>query len=197
MNKYTIYFEGFKDNNRKLVEKILWENGDLYINFIDISYINNFTKKDEAIVHASMLYATNLLSQIIASFVFNIFSRREDEGKRSVFPEIYGRLSTAYAHVCPSIPATYLIYSRHKLSKGDMDWSKSIEKETWLKYFDEFENGVKWVIDNLELLLPYISNNHVEESEKERIKKYMLDEHLRINSEIRDGTVSYERISNY
>jgi len=25
----------------------------------------------------------------------------------------------------------------------------------------------------------------------------MLDEHLRINSEIRDGTVSYERISNY
>ena len=78
-----------------------------------------------------------------------------------------------------------------------MDWSKSIEKETWLKYFDEFGNGVKWVIDNLELLLPYISSNNVEESEKERMKKYMIDEHLRINSEIRDGTVSYERISNY
>ena len=65
LNKYTIYFEKFKRNNNRLIEKKSFELDSNNINYIEISYINELTTKDEAIVHASMLYATNLLSQII------------------------------------------------------------------------------------------------------------------------------------
>jgi len=150
----------------------------------------------DVVSYAALLYATNLLSQVIHSnFGWTILSFHDE--KKSVFPEIFGFLYTADAHVCPSVPATLVIYCTENMSRNDdYGWSVKLEKETWNRYHDNFSEATQWTKLNLNMLLQYLTDKKFTFKELMIISQMIDDEHIRINTDITQSNAS-TRIANY
>jgi hypothetical protein len=167
------------------------------LSFTELPVIRQRLLSKELISYASMLYATNLLSQVVHSYVTPLFLLKDDIKKRSVFPEIYGILSTAYRHVCPSIPATLVIYCEQNTNEQEGSWNRNLELESWRKYSADFDSGLVWVKDNLNLLLPYLSDSNFGKSDVTQFISFVDSEHLRIHEEIYKNRFESTRISNF
>lgn len=193
MGDFTSFLPRFKEINADyFVSKCTRFNDDLSI--VDIPKIREMLRDDEIVLYASILYATNLLSQIANSYVTSLFALKNDEEKRSLFPEVFGILSTAYKHVCPSIPATIIIYC-HKDPSGP--WNRELEIATWRQYVENFDAAIHWIQGSLSVLLPYLSDKKIEDAEMQEINAYIRNEHLRISDEIYKYSDESHRISNY
>jgi hypothetical protein len=119
--------------------------------------------------------------------------------RRSVFPEIYGILSTAYSHVCPSVPSTIIIYCNETADGNDYaNWDKKIERKTWNENLKEFKNGVIWVQSNLDNLMPFLTSSILSEIDLTEIEFKLDEEHKRIDDEINGVVVTNpKRLTNY
>jgi hypothetical protein len=201
MHKLTDYFEKYKEINSNHCDyKSLFSRGDQHIWYFltDIPEIRkriNFNSYD-VVPYAALLYATNLLSQVIHSnFGWAILSFHDE--KKSVFPEIFGFLYTADAHVCPSVPATLVIYWTENMSQDDdCGWSIKLEKETWNHYHDNFSEAIQWTKLNLDMLLQHLTDKKFTSEELMIISQIIDDEHIRINIDITQSNAS-TRIANY
>lgn len=98
MKDYLSFFERFREINSNFEYEVRdWS-------FVQFSKLREHIEDEELIAYSSLLYATNLLSQIIYTYFPNIDTNYSEE-RRSIFPKICGILSTAYSHVCPSVPS--------------------------------------------------------------------------------------------
>jgi hypothetical protein len=165
--------------------------------FVQFSKLREQIEDEELIAYSSLLYVTNLLSQIIYTYFPNIDTNYSEE-RRSIFPKICGILSTAYSPVCPSVPSTVVIYCTQTTDvDGNANWDRAIERKTWNATFIDFENSVRWANSNLEKLLPYLTNSILNDIDLREIQLKMLEEHKRINDEINGVAIeNFKRITN-
>jgi hypothetical protein len=165
--------------------------------FVQFSKLREQIEDEELIAYASLLYATNLLSQIIYTYFPNIETNFSME-RRSVFPKICGILSTAYSYVCPSVPSTVVIYCTETTDiDGNANWDRTVERKTWNANFIDFEFSVIWTNSNLEKLLPYLTSSKLNDIDLREIQLKMLEEHKRINDEINGVAIgNFKRITN-
>jgi hypothetical protein len=191
MKNYTKFFNRFTEINSN------FEYGVTDWSFVQFSKLREQIEDEELIAYSTLLYATNLLSQIIYTYFPNIETNYCEES-RSVFPKICGILSTAYSHVCPSVPSTVVIYCIETTDiDGNANWDKAIEHKTWNANFIDFENSVRWVNTNLEKLLPYLTSSKLNDIDLREIQLKILEEHKRINDEINGVVIgNFKRITN-
>ena len=196
MIDFNTYFERYKQVNYDFFSNKTGMYKDR-LSFTEIPVIRKSILSKELIVYASMLYAINLLSQVVHSYLTPLFFLKDDIKKRSVFPEIYGILSTAYKHVCPSIPATLIIYCNQNTNHQEGSWDRSLELEMWKKYSADFDSALVWVKDNLKMLMAYLSDSNFDTSDIAQIASLLESEHSRIHNEIHMNRFDLTRISNF
>ena len=206
MLEFALYFVKFKEIN-STYSGSRFNSRDEWTFIYDIPRVREFLEYEryDVITYGAMLYATNLLSQVIHSnfcisyvvetdsgFRFNeITYLNSDEKRKMVFPEIFGLLSTSYSHICPSVPATQIIYCNQDSIEDDLGgWNKKLERETWSKYHENFCDAIKWVKLNLDTLLPYLLDKKFNYEEFVKINKIIDYEHIRINTEIYNDSSS-------
>ena len=191
MKDYKAFFDRFREINSD------FDFGSREWSFVQFSKLRKTIKDEELINYSSMLYATNLLHQIVHSYFPNT-ELKFNADKRSVFPQIYGILSTAYSHVCPSVPSTVIIYCKETTDEdGNVNWDRQIERKTWNDHLIEFGNGVTWVQLNLEKLLPYLCSSNFSESDLKEIQFKLDEEHKIIDDEINGVAIgNFKRITN-
>lgn len=198
MKDYTSFFDRFREINSNFQsDSSIWGR-DWDWSYVQFSNHRLTIKDAELINYSSLLYATNLLSQIVYTYFPNIQILNNSE-KQVVFPEIYGILSTAYLHVCPSVPSTIIIYCNETADGNDYaNWDKKIERKTWNEKLTEFENGVIWVQSNLDDLMPFLTSSMLSEIDLREIQLKLDEEHKRINNEINGAVVANQkRKTNY
>jgi hypothetical protein len=191
MKNYTTFLNRFTEINSN------FENGVSDWSFVQFSKLREQIEDEELIAYSTLLYATNLLSQIVYTY-FPDAEILNNSDKRSVFPKICGILSTAYSYVCTSVPSTLVIYCIETTDiDGNANWDRAIELKTWNANFIDFENSVKWVNTNLEKLLPYLTSIILNDIDLREIQLKMLEEHKRINDEINGVAIgNFKRITN-
>jgi len=191
MKDYLSFFERFREINSN------FEYGVSDWSFVHFSKLREQIEDEELIAYSTLLYATNLLSQIVYTY-FSDAEILNNSDKRSVFPKICGILSTAYSCVCPSVPSTLVVYCIETTDiDGNANWDRAIERKTWNANFIDFENSVKWVNTNLEKLLPYLTSIILNDIDLREIQLKMLEEHKRINDEINGVAIgNFKRITN-
>jgi hypothetical protein len=184
MKDYTSFFDRFREINSNFQsDSSIWRR-DWEWSYIQFSNLRLTIKDEELINYSSLLYAINLLSQIVYTYFPNIQILNNSE-KQAVFPEIYGILSTAHLHVCPSVPSTVIIYCKETTDEdGNANWDRTIECKTWNSNLINFENAVKWVIVNLKKLLPFLTSNILSETDLREIQIKLVEEQKRIDDEI-------------
>ena len=192
MNDYATFFDRFREINSN------FEYGVSDWSFVQFSKLREQIEDEELIAYSTLLYATNLLSQIVYTY-FPDAEILNNSDKRSVFPKICGILSTAYSYVCPSVPSTLVIYCIETTDiDGNANWDRAIERKTWNANFIDFENSVKWVNTNLEKLLPYLTSSILSEIDLREIQLKFDEEHKRIDNEINGTLVTIpKRVTNY
>ena len=192
MNDYATFFDRFREINSN------FEYGVSDWSFIQFSKLREQIEDQELITYSTLLYATNLLSQIIYTYFPNLETNYSEE-RRSVFPKICGILSTAYSYVCPSVPSTVVIYCTQTTDDdGNANWDKKIEHKTWNENLTEFKNGVIWVQSNLDNLIPFLTSSILSEIDLTEIEFKLDEEHKRIDDEINGVVVTNrKRLTNY
>jgi len=198
MKDYTSFFDRFREINSNFQsDSSIWGR-DWDWSYVQFSNHRLTIKDAELISYSSLLYATNLLSQIVYTYFPNIQILNNSE-KQVVFPEIYGILSTAYLHVCPSVPSTIIIYCNETADGNDYaNWDKKIERKTWNENLKEFKNGVNWVQSNLDNLMPFLTSSILSENDLTEIEFKLDEEHKRIDDEINGVVVTNpKRLTNY
>ena len=110
---------------------------------------------------------------------------REDVEKFLLFPAIDGILSLSGRWVCPSLPATVVIYNTSRQIE-EVSWNRESEIETWETHLAEFEAAVSWVLKRTSLLLSKLFYPGWDQFfDGDQFKFYLQCEHDRINREIR------------
>lgn len=198
MKDYKAFFDRFREINSNFQSYSSIWGRDWEWSFIQFSNLRITIKDEELINYSSLLYATNLLSQIVYTYFPNIQILNNSE-KQAVFPEIYGVLSTAYLHVCPSVPSTIIIYCNETADgDGNANWDRQIERKTWNNHLVEFENSVTWVKSNLNNLMPLLTSSKLCEVDLTEIQYKLDEEHKRIDAEINGVVVTNpKRLTNY
>jgi hypothetical protein len=136
-----------------------------------------YLRSKEVIPYATLLYAMNLLSQVVATHFSTSLILRSDKDKENLFPEIFGILSTANMHVCPSVPASIVIYcSMDEFDKDYAPWNHKLEQQVWEEHVEEFNAAVSWVSNNLHGVMITLCGRHWDVSHENEIKKRYLEE---------------------
>lgn len=192
MNDYSSFFDRFREINSDFdFDSKEWS-------FVQFAKLRKTIKDEELIKYSSMLYATNLLQQIVHSY-FQSTEVKFNAEMRSVFPQIYGILSTAYSHVCPSVPSTVIIYCKETTDiDGNANWDREIELRTWNEYLIEFQDAVIWAQSNLNELMSYLTSSKLSENDLREMRLKLAEEHKRIDGEINGAVVTNrKRLINY
>jgi hypothetical protein len=192
MNDYSSFFNRFREIN------LDFDFGSNEWSFVQFAKLRKTIKDEELIKYSSMLYATNLLQQIVHCY-FPSTEVKFNSAMRSVFPQIYGILSTAYSHVCPSVPSTVIIYCKETIDiDGNANWDRVIELRTWNEHLIEFQDAVIWAQSNLNELMSYLTSSKLSESDLKEMRLKLAEEHKRIDSEINGAIVTNrKRLINY
>jgi hypothetical protein len=186
MKDYLSFFERFREINSVFGNhhSYFYRDWGSDWSFIHFMSLRQIIKDKELLIYSSLLYATNLLSQIVYTY-FPDAEILNNSDKISVFPKICGILSTAYSPVCPSVPSTVVIYCTQTTDlDGYANWDRTIERKTWNANFIDFVNSVRWANSNLENLLPYLTSSILNDIDLREIQLKMFEEHKRINDEI-------------
>ena len=145
---------------------------------------------------AGILFATNLLSQVIVTYgkrfsVIGISDRnfylQHTEEKTLMFPEIEGGLlSGAYFHICPSVLPLMIFYmdSSKKLKSSWHHQDEFAAKAEWTKHRLLFEESVKWILRDLHQNMKILCNEDITHDEQIEIEKLMWHEFKRIDEEL-------------
>ena len=144
---------------------------------------------------AGLLFATNLLSQVVFTYgerfsVIGISDRsfylEQTEEKRLLFPEIVGGLlSGSDFHICPSVLPLMIFYmdDSKKFNNTCDHQNREVARKEWIKHRTLFENSTKWVLRDLHHNMKILCNVDITSKEKIEIEKLMWHEFNRINKE--------------
>ena len=146
---------------------------------------------DEVPRFSAMLYATNLLSQVVHFYGVKVFglssqlaSRAlpfEWEVRANTFPKIYGILGFYGVHICPAVMPTFI------LKNIDVEvgpWSSKAERDCWVEHQAYFDESINWVESSItKLLLILLNRDAGAEAELEVVKR-LRSEHLSISEQI-------------
>lgn len=142
---------------------------------------------------SSLLYATNLLSQVVASNITTDFSHSET--KEVTFPEIFGILSSSRTHICPALLPMAFIYARdHRYNFFSSPWDFQLEKDAWFACRDKLDEVIIWTCDRMEMLLEILCQKKMDAANVDLIKKLVQEEHHRIGAEILQNPKERSRI---
>ena len=157
---------------------------------------------DEVPRFSAMLYATNLLSQVVHFYDVKVFglnpkldskaSPFDWEVRANTFPEIYGILGFYGVHICPAVMPTFIL----KNVDVEVDpWSNKAERDCWVEHQAYFDESINWVESSIaKLLFVLLSRNVGAEAELE-VGKRLRSEHLNISEQITSMT-NLSRIKN-
>ena len=157
---------------------------------------------DEVPRFSAMLYATNLLSQVVHFYGVKVFglnpkldskaSPFDWEVRANTFPEIYGILGFYGVHICPAVMPTFIL----KNVDVEVDpWSNKAERDCWVEHQAYFDESINWVESSIaKLLFVLLSRNAGAEAELE-VGKRLRSEHLNISEQITSMT-NLSRIKN-
>jgi hypothetical protein len=192
----------------KYKERIKWyydlqfpDYGTKYLNMISVypygeTYFAYDVEKSEREPFAGILFATNLLSQVIFTygkrFSFIRISERDfyleqTEEKRLLFPEIVGGLlSGSNFHICPSVLPLMIFYmdGSKKFNKIYSHQDNFAARIEWTKHHTLFEDSTKWVLRDLHHNMKILCNVDITSKEQIEIEKLMWHEFNRINKEL-------------
>lgn len=167
------------------------------LSLIDMPDARRYMQARDVIPYATLLYAMNLLSQVVVTHFSTSLVLRSDKEKENSFPEIFGILSTANMHVCPSVPATIVIYcSMEEFDKNYAPWNQKLERQVWDDHIEEFNAAVSWVSNNLHGALITLCGHQLDDSHENEVKKRYLEEHESVKIEIHKPTHKSMRVTN-
>ena len=158
---------------------------------------------DEVPRFSAMLYATNLLSQVVHFYGVKVFglspqldgkaSPFDREVRANTFPEIYGILGFYGLHICPAVMPTFLL----KNVDVEVDlWSNKAERDCWVEHQAYFDESINWVESSItKLLFALLSRDAGADAELE-VVKLLRSEHISISEQIISMT-NLSRIKNY
>ena len=146
---------------------------------------------DEVPRFSAMLYATNLLSQVVHFYGVKVFglnpkldskaSPFDWEVKVNTFPKIYGILGFYGVHICPAVMPTFI------LKNIDVEvgpWSNKAEKDCWIEYQPYFDESINWAESSITKLLFILLNRAAGAEDELEVVKRLRNEHLSISEQI-------------
>jgi len=149
---------------------------------------------------AGILFATNLLSQVIFTYgkrfsVMRISDRcfhlQQTEDKALLFPEVVGGLLSGYDyHICPSVLPLMIFYmSNSKKFKSSCHHQDNVSaRMEWTKHHSLFEDSIMWILRDLERNMKILCNVDITPDEQIEIAKLMWFEFKRIDKELKVAT---------
>lgn len=134
---------------------------------------------------SGVFYALTLFSQVVhyyRSFIWDGFPNyREQSDQYQIFQTVNGVLSTAYAHVCPAVMPSMILYL-------DPDWNSEevlpqggLENALWAEHADIFDRGVQLVLENVDYLIYALL---IGGSSNEKLRRIYFNEHAGLRSKI-------------
>jgi hypothetical protein len=146
---------------------------------------------DEVPRFSAMLFATNLLSQVVHFYGGKVFglspqldsrvSPFDWEVKVNTFPKIYGILGFYGVHICPAVMPTFI------LKNIDVEvgpWSNKAEKDCWIEYQPYFDESINWAESSITKLLFILLNRDAGVTAELEVVKRLRSEHLSISEQI-------------
>ena len=146
---------------------------------------------DEVPRFSAMLFATNLLSQVVHFYGGKVFglspqldsrvSPFDWEVKVNTFPKIYGILGFYGVHICPAVMPTFI------LKNIDVEvgpWSNKAEKDCWIEYQPYFDESINWAESSITKLLFILLNRDAGDTAELEVVKRLRSEHLSISEQI-------------
>lgn len=145
---------------------------------------------------AGILFATNLLSQVVVTYgkrlsVIGISDRsfylEHTEEKQLLFPEIVGGLlSGSDFHICPSILPLMIFYmdGSKKFNNTCDHQDNFAARMEWTKHHSLFEDSVKWILRDLHKNMKILCKVDIAPEEHIEIEKLMWQEFKRIDKEL-------------
>jgi hypothetical protein len=150
-------------------------------------------REDEVPTFASLLYATNLLSQVTVSYFEGETVLAKSDVKQNTFPEIFGILAMSDTHICPAVMPTFLLKN---VDPAVDHWSKKIERDCWIEYQKYFDESIKWAESNISKLLFILIDRDAGDDVRLEVVKRLRSEHLSISEQIISMS-DHSRIKNY
>ena len=157
---------------------------------------------DEVPRFSAILYATNLLSQVVHFYGVKVFglnphldsksSPFDWEDRVNTFPEIYGILGFYGVHICPAVMPTFI------LKNIDVEvgpWSSKAERDCWIEYQAYFDESINWVESSITKLLFILLNKDAGAEAELEVVKLLKSEHLSISEQIISMT-NHSRMKN-
>jgi len=175
-----MYFLRYQEINRMAFEKVSNDHRN-HRGFliIDAVIFNEIVGKEELEIFSSFLYSTNLISQVADFYIHSgrlLF--RNDQDKRETFPEIFGILSDAYRHVCPSVMPLFILKS---IDPTRDYWDGEISSNAWRNNQTHFDACIEWCCIRMDALLEILSNQKIYKQNKNEIVNLLRREHKRIS----------------
>lgn len=154
-------------------------------------------KKDELTNFSALLFAHNLLSQVIDTYgrrwgdqkiLTRYFPLLNTLEKRTTFPEVVkGILGGWGFHVCPSVlPLMYLYMTDGmNISNAMGHQNEALAKDAWITHYYLFEDSITWISGDINKHIKVLCNLDITKEEVDQIKKYLWLEFNRIDHELR------------
>lgn len=191
-------YETFLSTYTKVNEYLLGLYGPYDLSLLNMPDARTHLLTKEVIPYATLLYAMNLLSQVVVTHFSSSLQVVSDNNKNILFPEIFGILSTANMHVCPAVPAAIVIYSA--MEEFDVEfapWSQKLEQQVWSENIDDFNAAVSWVSTNMCRSLNSLCGQLIDEKNTTLVTEKYLEEHKKIKIEIQKSPRESMRVTNY
>jgi len=200
MTDFDSYLPKYKEKIKWYYDVLPCEYRNNYLRMVNVSsgetYFAYEIEDDEKELFAGILFATNLLTQVIFTYGKrfskigvsdrNFYLQRTEE-KTLLFPEIVGGLlSGAYFHICPSVLPLMIFYmdSSKKLSSSWHHQDEFAAKAEWTKHRLLFEESVNWILLDLQRNMKILCNVDITPEEQIEIEKLMWHEFERIDKEL-------------
>ena len=194
MKDYETFFTTYTKVNECLLEVY----GRYDLSLFDMPDARRYLLPKEVIPYATLLYAMNLLSQVVVTHFLTNLVLRSNKDKENSFPEIFGILSTANMHVCPLVPAAIVIYcSMEEFDKNNAPWNQKLERQVWEEHIEEFNAAVSWVSNNLSKAMIALCGHEWDKSQKNQVERRYLEEHESIKNEILKPVHESMRVTNF
>jgi len=201
MIDFDTYLPKYKERIRWYYDLQSPDCGKKYLNMISVypyreTYFAYDVEKSEREPFAGILFATNLLSQVIFTYgkrfsVIRISDRcfylQQTDEKALLFPEIVGGLLSGIDfHICPSVLPLMIFYmdDSKKFNNTCDHQDYFAARMEWTKHRSLFEGSVKWILRDLQRNMKILCNVDITPEEQIEIEKLMWFEFKKIDKEL-------------
>jgi hypothetical protein len=181
--QFDFYFKRYQEVNKFALDRAM--SSRIHHKFrhdrfriTDAQFFIDLLDKDELSIYSSMLYATNLISQVADFHVHGGRLYFNGKEKNETYPEIMGILSDYYRHVCPSIMPLFILKSIDPINDY---WDIFKSREAWLSNKIQFDACIDWCCIRMDDLLEILSTSNMYKEKKYIIIDLLRNEHKKIS----------------